>query len=241
MLPVWSPFLSFPALKYAGRMSATENMMKKCLKLIALFLLVPVAWAGFDEGIDYKRIANPQPTVSADKIEVLELFWYGCPHCYHLEPQLAAWRETKPDDVEFVRMPAVLGPDWELLARAYYTMELLGVEEPVHKALFEHIHKQRKPIRTVADVKAVFVEHGVSEQDFDRTFQSFAVITKTNRARQARALYGLTGVPVLVVNGKYLTSAQMAGGNKEMLQVVDFLVEQERGAAPAAAAAPARP
>ena len=90
-------------------------------------------------------------------------------------------------------------------------------------------------------MKAVFVEHGVAEQDFDRTFQSFAVITKTSRARQARALYGITGVPVLVVNGKYLTSAQMAGGNKEMLQVVDFLVEQERTASRSAVAAPAAP
>lgn len=215
--------------------------MKKCLKLIALFMLVPAAWADFDEGIDYKRIANPQPTVSADKIEVLELFWYGCPHCYHLEPQLSAWLEGKPEDVVFVRMPAVLGPDWELLARAYYTMELLGVEDQVHVPLFEHIHKERKRIRNVADVKAVFIEHGVSEQDFDRTFQSFAVITKTSRARQARALYGITGVPVLVVNGKYLTSAQMAGGNKEMLQVVDFLVQRERAAGPAEAAAEAQP
>ena len=140
-----------------------------------------------------------------------------------------------------VRVPAVLGADWELLARAYYTMELLGVEEQVHRPLFEHIHKQRKRIRSVDDVKAVFVEQGVPEQDFDRTFESFAVITKTSRARQARSLYGITGVPVLVVNGKYLTSAQMAGGNKEMLQVVDFLVEQERAASHPAAAAPAAP
>jgi len=215
--------------------------MKQCFKLIALLLVAPLVHAALDEGIDYKLIANAQPTANPDKIEVLELFWYGCPHCYHLEPQLDAWLESKPDDVDFVRMPAVLGPDWELLARAYYTMELLGVEEQVHSALFDRIHKQRKPIRTVDDVKAVFVEHGVSGQDFDRTFQSFAVITKTSRARQARALYGITGVPVLVVNGKYLTSAQMAGGNKEMLQVVDFLVDKERAGSAAAAAAPAAP
>ncbi len=215
--------------------------MNKWFTLIALLLVAPFVHAGFDEGINYKRIANPQPTANPEQIEVLELFWYGCPHCYHLEPQLDAWLENKPDDVAFVRMPAVLGADWELLARAYYTMELLGVEEQVHRPLFEHIHKQRKRIRTVDDVKAVFVDQGVAAQDFDRTFQSFAVITKTSRARQARALYGITGVPVLVVNGKYLTSAQMAGGNKEMLQVVDFLVEQERAASRGAAAAPAAP
>jgi thiol:disulfide interchange protein DsbA len=215
--------------------------MKNWFTLIALLLLAPFVHAAFDEGIDYKRLANPQPTADPDKIEVLELFWYGCPHCYHLEPQLDAWLEQKPDDVNFVRIPAILGPDWELLARAYYTMELLGAEEQVHRPLFDRIHKQRKRIRTVDDVKAVFVEHGVAEQDFDSTFQSFAVITKTSRARQARALYGITGVPVLVVNGKYLTSAQMAGGNKEMLQVVDFLVEQERTASRSAVAAPAAP
>ena len=172
--------------------------MKKWFTLIALLLVAPFVHADFDEGIHYKRIANPQPTANPDKIEVLELFWYGCPHCYHLEPQLDAWLEGKPDDVAFVRMPAVLGPDWELLARAYYTMELLGVEEQVHRPLFDRIHKQRKR-------------------------------------------YGITGVPVLVVNGKYLTSAQMAGGNKEMLQVVDFLVEQERTASRSAVAAPAAP
>jgi thiol:disulfide interchange protein DsbA len=161
--------------------------MNKRFTLIALLLVAPFVHAGFDEGINYKRIANPQPTANPEQIEVLELFWYGCPHCYHLEPQLDAWLENKPDDVAFVRMPAVLGADWELLARAYYTMELLGVEEQVHRPLFEHIHKQRKRIRTVDDVKAVFVDQGVAAQDFDRTFQSFAVITKTSRARPARA------------------------------------------------------
>jgi thiol:disulfide interchange protein DsbA len=215
--------------------------MKKWFTLITLLLVAPVVLAGFDEGIDYKRLASPQPTANPDKIEVLELFWYGCPHCYHLEPQLDAWLESKPDDVAFVRIPAVLGPDWELLARAYYTMELLGVEDQVHTALFDRIHKERKPVRTVDDVKAVFVEHGVTPQDFDQAFQSFAVITKTGRARQARNLYGITGVPVLVVNGKYLTSAQMAGGNKQMLQVVDFLVDKERAGSAAATTVPAAP
>lgn len=215
--------------------------MKQWFKLIALLLVTPLGYAGFDEGTQYKRIANAQPTVNPDQIEVRELFWYGCPHCYHMEPDIDAWRETKPDDVVFVRMPAVLGPTWELLARAYYTMELLDVEDQVHMPLFEHIHKQRKRIRTVDDVRAVFVEQGVSAQDFDRTFQSFAVITKTNRARQARAMYGITGVPVLVVNGKYLVSAQMAGGNKQMLEVVDFLVEQERAGSAAEVVVPAAP
>ncbi|MGD8616352.1 MAG: thiol:disulfide interchange protein DsbA/DsbL [Gammaproteobacteria bacterium] len=213
--------------------------MKFWVKLAALVLIAPLVYADYDEGIDYTLLAKAQPTDTPDKIEVRELFWYGCPHCYHLEPQIEAWLEEKPDDVEFVRMPAVLGASWELLARAYYTAQLLDVEDRIHGPLFDRIHKQRKPIRNVAELKAFFVDQGISAEDFDRTFQSFAVVTKTNRARQARAMYGITGVPVLIVDGKYVVSAKMAGGNKEMLEVVDFLVAKERAASSSEALAPA--
>ena len=215
--------------------------MKKVFTLFALLLLSPFVSAGFDEGIEYQTLASPQPTVNEDRIEVLELFWYGCPHCYHLEPLIHAWLEKKPDDVVFVRVPAVLGPSWELLARAFYTAELLGVMDKIHPSLFERIHKDRKPVRSVADVKKLFMAQGVSEQDFDNTYKSFAVITKTNRAKQAARLYGIKGVPTLVVNGKYRTGAQMAGGNKEILDVVDFLVQKERDAKTGTAQAEKQP
>lgn len=212
--------------------------MKKILGLLAFLAFVPLASADIREGAQYETIAHPQPTADDSKIEVLELFWYGCPHCYHLEPELKTWLKNKPDDVEFVRMPAVLGPAWELHARAYYTAELLGVVDKIHTPMFESIHKDRKRYRTNEDIKAFFLEHGVSEKDFDNTFNSFAVITKTNRAKQARSLYGISGVPALIVNGKYRTTAQLAGGNHQMMEVVDYLTEQERSAAagnPAAA------
>lgn len=215
--------------------------MKKVFTLFALLLLSPFASAGFDEGIEYQTLANPQPTVNEDRIEVLELFWYGCPHCYFLESDLHAWLEKKPDDVVFVRLPAVLGPSWELLARAFYTAELLGVMDKVNTPIFERIHKDRKPVRNVADVKKIFMAHGVSEQDFDNTYKSFAVITKTNRAKQAARLYGVHGVPTLVVNGKYRTTAKLAGGNKQLLDVVDFLVQKERDAKAGAAQAATQP
>jgi protein dithiol oxidoreductase (disulfide-forming) len=201
--------------------------MKTLFALLAL-LLASSAFAGFEEGIEYQKLSNPQPTSSDDKIEVLELFWYGCPHCYHLEPELNAWLKHKPDDVVFVRIPAVLGPSWELLARAYYTAELLGVLDKIHEPLFDHIHKQRKPIRNVDELKAFFEEQGVSAADFNKTFNSFAVITRTNRAKEAHNLYGVTGVPTLIVNGKYRTTASLAGSNEKMLQVVDFLISKER-------------
>jgi len=213
--------------------------MKQWFTLLVLVLSIPLVHAGFEEGVNYKRIANPQPTSTDDKIEVLELFWYGCPHCYHIEPEVEVWLKSKPDDVEFVRMPAVLGPSWELLARGYYTADLLGATDKIHKPLFERLHKARKRIRNADELKAFFVEQGVSAEDFDNTFSSFAVITKTNRAKQARDMYGISGVPALVVNGKYLVTAELAGGNKQMLDVVDYLVEQERGASSTEAAAAA--
>ncbi len=205
--------------------------MKKMFMSLVLLLLIPFAHADFEEGVQYQVVDNAQPTASGGKIEVLELFWYGCPHCYYLESELDAWLKNKPDDVVFVRVPAILGPSWELHARGFYTAELLGVTDKIHKPLFERIHKEKKQIRNLAQLKEFFVTQGVSAQDFENTYKSFAVITKTNRAKQAAGLYGIKGVPALVVNGKYRTSAGAAGSNKGMLEVVDFLVERERAAA----------
>lgn len=213
--------------------------MKQWVTLLLLVLTMPLVHAGFEEGVKYQRIANPQPTSMAEKIEVLEFFWYGCPHCYQLEPEVEDWLQNNPDDVAFVRMPAVLGPSWELLTRAFYTAELLDATDKIHKPLFERLHKARKKIRNTDELKAFFVEQGVSAEDFDNTFSSFAVITKTNRSKQVSGLYGITGVPAMVVNGKYLVTAKMAGSNKQMLDVVDYLVEQERGSSSTGAAAAA--
>ncbi|MEE9342960.1 MAG: thiol:disulfide interchange protein DsbA/DsbL [Gammaproteobacteria bacterium] len=207
-------------------------MKKFWLMLSSLLLSVAVQAADlYSNGSEYTTLSNEQPVAAGEgKIEVLEFFWYACPHCYHLEPEVKAWLKTKPDDVTFTRAPAILGPSWELLARAYFTADILGVLDKTHKPLFEYIHKERKKIRKVDDVKAFFVNHGVSKEDFDKTFNSFAVVTKTNRARQTRDRYQLNGVPAIVVNGKYMTSPSVAGGNEEVFKVVDFLVEKERKA-----------
>jgi thiol:disulfide interchange protein DsbA len=202
-------------------------VMKNLLKTIVLLLVIPIAQAEFTEGVEYKTLATPQPTSTGDNIEVRELFWYGCPHCYHLEPELDKWLETKPGNVELVRMPAILGPSWELLGRAYYTAELLEVVDKIHKPLFSRLHVDRKRIRNEEELQAFFVEQGISAEDFQNTYNSFAVITKTRRSDQAAQLYGLTGVPALVVNGRYLVTASMAGSNEKMLKVVDFLIARE--------------
>lgn len=180
------------------------------------------------EGVEYKKLAKPQQTATADKVEVVELFWYGCPHCFYLEPHIKKWQASKPEDVEFIRLPAILGPSWELLAKAWYTADLLGVTDTIHLALFEELHVRKKKVSSADTVREFFIAHNVSAADFDKTFNSFAVAVKVNNARLMTQRYAITGVPTVIVNGKYSTSASLAGGNPEVIQVVDFLVEQER-------------
>jgi len=182
----------------------------------------------YTQGQDYIELSNPQPTSSGDKIEVVELFWYGCPHCYHLDPFLEDWVASKPDDVEFVRMPAILGKRWGLLAKGYYTAELLGVVDKIHPALFEAIHEDKKKINDEAALQDFFVAHGVSAEDFKNTFNSFAVNVKANNARQMTRRYAITGVPTIIVNGKYSTSPGLARSNEGVIKVMNYLVEKER-------------
>lgn len=210
--------------------------MKRFLALLGLLLglgvmaSTPARSDSLAEGIDYVTLAAPQPTADPQKIEVVELFWYGCPHCYHFEPELQAWVKKQPDDVQFVRMPAILSPRWEILARAYYTAELLGVLDKIHTPLFKAIHEKNQRFETEDSVARFFVQQGVDEAEFRKTFKSFGVAAKINRARQMTQRYGISGVPSLVINGKYRTSASEAGSHEGMLKVADELVAKEREA-----------
>ena len=203
-------------------------------------LLLPLMLAGtacaqeYTDGKEYLTLKTPQPTNSGDNIEVVELFWYGCPHCYRLDPLLDDWHKTIADDVEFIRMPAVLGPNWVLYGKAFYTAELLGVTDKIHPALFSAIHKDKKKLRNADDLKALFAKQGVSAEDFDNTFNSFAVNVKMNNAKQMTKRYAITGVPTIIVNGKYSTSGSQAGSNENIIKVMDYLIDRER--APVAAA-----
>lgn len=184
--------------------------------------------ARYQEDVDYERVSPPQPTTAAPgQVEVVELFWYGCPHCYRLEPYVKRWLKKKPAHVKFVRMPGVFQPSWEIGARAYYTAEILGVVDKVHEPMFEAMHEQKRRMNTEAEIMGLFKQHGVAEKDFKRVFRSFAVETKLRRARDMGRRYGARGVPSIIVNGKYRTGAQEAGGNARVFQVVDYLVQQE--------------
>lgn len=175
----------------------------------------------------YEMVTPPQPTSTKDQVEVVELFWYGCPHCYKLEPYVERWLKRKPKNVKFVRMPGVFRPSWEIHARAYYAAEILGVVDKVHRPMFEAIHEAKRSMSDEASIMALFKNNGVAEKDFKRVFRSFAVETKIRRAKDMGQRYGVRGVPSIIVNGKYRTGAQEAGGNNKVFKVVNDLVKKE--------------
>ena len=204
-------------------------------KLFAAILLSTlvnnVATAEIEEGFQYKLVSPPQPTITKNKVEVVELFWFGCPHCYYFEPDLNNWLAKKPDNVVFVRVPAVFNAGWALHARAYYTAKTLGLydngKHEFHTAFFDELHKHKKRLATKKSLQAFFGRFGISAEDFNNTFESFAVNTKVNRAASLSKRYQLDGVPSLIINGKYRVDGPMAGGRKDMLKVTDFLITKE--------------
>lgn len=207
--------------------------MKRQIQIILITLCSTLLLSGtalaesYKEKIHYEKVLPAQPTTTGDKVEVVEMFWYGCPHCNALEPFVNRWLKKIPKNAEFVRMPAIFRPEWELHARAYYTAEILGALDKTHEAMFDSIHNKKQKLSTEQEIMSLFVNHGVSEKDFKRVFRSFAVEAKLRRAKDMSQRYGIKGVPALIVNGKYRTSGHLAGGNAKVFKVVNHLVEQE--------------
>jgi thiol:disulfide interchange protein DsbA len=193
---------------------------------VLLWPLAAGAATNYKEKIHYELVTPPQPTTTKDKVEVVEMFWYGCPHCNALEPYVERWLKRKPANVKFIRIPAVFRPSWELHARAFYTAEVLGVLDKTHSAMFDAIHNQKRRMGTEKELMEFFAQHGVSNEEFKRVFHSFAVEAKVRRAKDLSQRYGINGVPSIIVNGKYRTGAQLAGGNANIFKVVNFLVEK---------------
>lgn len=194
---------------------------------VCSILLCGFVWAADP----YERINPPQPTKSGNKIEVVEMFWYGCQHCYALEPYLEKWLETKPDDVEFRRMPAVLGKNWIPHAKTYFTAEKLGIVDKIHRPLFDAIHLERIDLNSEKKLANFFKSHGVDRDEFIKIYESSEINDRMKQTFIAGQGYGLTGVPVIIVNGKYRVSASTAGGNTQLIEVINLLIEQERKAA----------
>jgi len=179
----------------------------------------------------YEAVSPPQPTTNPAKIEVIEFFWYGCPHCYSFEPSLSKWQKTKPDNVDFIRIPAVFNEEWGKHAKAYYTAEALGVVDAVHTDLFDEVQKAKQEnkhaLETEEELAKFFVAHGVKDADFREAYNSFMVDSKIRQAPALAAKYGITGVPAIIVNGKYKTNGTLAGSQEKMIDIINTLVKKE--------------
>ena len=185
----------------------------------------------FQEGKHFHRISPAVETdVEDGKVEVLELFWYGCPHCFQFEPYLSGWKESMSDNVSFVRMPAVLNKSWLAHARAFYALESMGELERIHPLFFEAIHTQGRRLRDVESISRFLSEHDVDVEKFKSAYNSLYVETKINRSGQLVRQYGSSSVPTVIINGKYRTSASDAGGFENVLEIIDLLVEKEAAA-----------
>ena len=184
----------------------------------------------FVEGEHYIAIDPPQPTRDATKVEVVEVFSYACPHCANFQPFVEPWADRQPDNVDFHRMPVIFRPNWEPLARAYYVADILGEVHTVHMPIFDAMHKERRNLFNPAEIKALFAEKGIDEETYESTARSFAVETRVRRGDQMARRYAIQGTPSLIVNGKWRVSTREAGGYEKMLEVVDYLIEQESAA-----------
>ena len=203
-----------------------------------LCCLVAIVWAAAaphtaaqSTGVDiegkYEVLQPPQSTETGDRIEVVDVFWYGCPHCYTFLPVMEAYETVKPEYVEVRRLPAVFRESWVAHARAYYTSMLLGVDHKTHRALFEEIHEQRLPTDHKEALAAFFERQGVDRTAFEQTYDSFAVESLVRKSVLMQQRYGITGTPSVVVNGKYRVTGRLAGSLDNVIAVVTALVDRE--------------
>jgi len=187
--------------------------------------------ADLTEGVQYKSLRPAVPTnVAPGKAEVVVVFWYACGHCYLLEPRLAAWeKKGKPANVQLVRMPAMWNDAVKAHARLFYTIEVLGKPQ-LHDEAFREINVRGNRLETPEKIEAFLTARGVSKADFQKTFTGFAVESKLARAADLNKRYRITSTPTVVVNGKYVTDASMAGSEDKLFEVINALAAREKPA-----------
>ncbi len=181
-------------------------------------------------GKQYVELKNPVPVSKPGKIEVVELFWYGCGHCYQFESSINPWAEKLPEDVNFVRIPALFGGMWNVHGQLFITLEAMKADHKVHAAVFDGIHKQGRKLATPEEMADYLANHGIDREAFLKTFNSFGVKSQLEKAKKLGMAYQINGVPVLIVNGKYRFDIGSSGGPQKALQVADYLIAKERSA-----------
>lgn len=210
-------------------------MVKHWLLGVVFALLLPAAAqaesaAPYKAGDQYEVLDYPIPVQDQSKIVVTEVFWYGCPHCYHFRPMIEAWVKTLPTDVEFQMLPAALGRTWTVHAHAFYTEKALGVFDKMHDVLFDALARDHEPLDDENSLAKFFAQHGVDEQKFRQAWESFGVNAEVQQAASKVRGAMITGVPTLLVDGKYKITGESAGSQENMLKVADFLIKKEREA-----------
>ncbi|MES2181176.1 MAG: thiol:disulfide interchange protein DsbA/DsbL [Pseudomonadota bacterium] len=200
--------------------------MKKLLSALMLLASFNVLAADPQLGKEFDKTLQAIPTDTPNKIEVAEIFWYGCVHCYHMDPLLNAWAKKLPADVVFKRIPGLPQPAWAPMAKAFYAMEDLNLSAKLHTALYDAIHKEKtlNPTDEAAAIDWITKKSGLDKKKVEDAFKSFSMNNKLNQAAQVFRASGATGVPSFIINGQFITSSTMAGGNEEALKTVDYII-----------------
>lgn len=189
--------------------------------------------SAFAQGQGYEVLEKPMPTGDPSRVEVLEFFWFGCPHCFAFEPAINAWKDSKPDYVDFVREAPPLNPSWEQHSRTFYAAQALGITDGMFDQTFDNIHKNKRPMRDPKKI-AKYIESldlGVSADDFRKAMQSFAVETALKRSVVRAQQAGIRSVPTIVINGKYRTGNTIAGGHQGIIDAINERAAFEHSAA----------
>lgn len=211
---------------------SAASLAASALGACALPTLAQAQAKAFQSGTDYLTLDKPAPTEApAGQIEVVEFFWYNCPHCNAFEPMFDAWSKKLPKDVTVRRAPVAFRADFEPQQRLYYVLESLGKVEELHKKVFIAIHVDRQPLTTAAQITAWVEKQGIPKAKFTELYNSFSISTKARKATQLQDAYALDGVPALGINGRYFTSGTQAKTLERSLQVADYLIGQSRSKA----------
>lgn len=177
---------------------------------------------------DYRTITGTGTAGDPDTVEVIEFFWYGCPHCYNFEPYINEWKKDLPDNVTFRYVPAVFSPKWELHGRAFYAAKFMEVLDQFHDPMFTALHEDNRSLDSKKAIARFVSELGIDAQKFVDTMNSFAVDAKIRRARDLQKTYQISGTPSVVIDGTYVTSGSRAGNFERMIEVMSERVEKAR-------------
>ncbi len=206
-------------------------MFTRALALFAAAMFSLSAFAAPEEafeGKDYARVSVPQPVATGKKIEVLEFFWYRCPHCNALEPGLDAWLKKLPKDAQIRRVPAAFRADWVPAAKTYYTLEQMGLINRLHQKVFDAYHVENLNLNDPAVLGGWVTKQGVDRKKFEAIYNSFSTESRVTQGTRLASAYGITGVPTFVIDGKYTTSESMTGSEPRLFEVLDQLIAKAR-------------